>query len=184
MFQNSTILAFEARLDNYQKMLENFEKYRLSRFLAWNVAVSDSNGQADFHVSSGQAPKVTTWDTGNKSSSLLAPKQHLDIHKWCKFDTKITVDTRKLDCLMCETNLPGIDFVHLDVQGAEKMVLDGAVRALRDVKAIWCEVSTVEMYAGQPKKDEIVQYLNARGFRLVSDTCGNSSSGDCLFIRN
>ena len=71
------------------------------------------------------------------------------------------VETRRLDDIP-ETK--GADFLKLDVQGAELLVLTGAEARLKDVLVINTEVEFVPLYKGQPLFADIDSFLRARGF--------------------
>lgn len=61
------------------------------------------------------------------------------------------------------------DAVHvlkLDTQGSELGVLEGAERALADVRVLEIEVEFNEMYEGQPLFGDVDRFLRARGFVL------------------
>jgi hypothetical protein len=75
-----------------------------------------------------------------------------------------------------------IDFIHIDTQGAELTVLQGGKKTLEHVRAVWCEVSKIELYKNQPLKEEVIKWMNNEGFDVRKDTCVNKS-GDVLFVR-
>ena len=56
--------------------------------------------------------------------------------------------------------------VKIDVQGSELEVLKGAEEVLSLLDAIYCEVSFVQLYEGQPLAGDVIAYLSARGFDL------------------
>jgi len=56
------------------------------------------------------------------------------------------------------------DFLKLDVQGAELLVLNGATDALDDTLAIQSEVNFLPIYKGQALFADVDQFLRARGF--------------------
>lgn len=180
LFPNSFIYAFEPRPDNYAEMNSNFVEYGLTgRFQAWRLALGDKVGSVEFYESYGDAPgKRPGWETGNKSSSLLKPKKHLEDHKWCQFRPQ-SVSVKPLDSLA----LHKVDFAHIDVQGAEDKVLRGGRRTFKNTKAIWIEVANVELYEGQAMKNEIMRMLHMMGFKIVKDTCDKQHSGDLLCVR-
>ena len=60
--------------------------------------------------------------------------------------------------------VPAIDFLKLDVQGAELDVLNGGDRVLADALVVHTEVEFVEMYKGQPLFAEVDQRLRRSGF--------------------
>jgi len=73
------------------------------------------------------------------------------------------IDTVRLDDV---PELGDIDFLKMDVQGAELDVLRGAPRVLRDVVAVLTEVEFVPMYEGQPLFGDIDVALREAGFLL------------------
>lgn len=63
---------------------------------------------------------------------------------------------------------PGpIDFLKLDVQGAELMVLRGARSSLRRTAVVHCEVEFSPIYRDQPLYPEIQTELAGHGYYLV-----------------
>ncbi|HET9404582.1 MAG TPA: FkbM family methyltransferase, partial [Burkholderiales bacterium] len=71
--------------------------------------------------------------------------------------------TRRLDDI---PEVSGTDFLKLDVQGGEIMVLNGAVRTLRDVLVIHAEAEFLPMYKNQPLFSDIDPWMRAHGFVL------------------
>ncbi len=137
------------------------------------------------YVSSGKPHDLelakTDWDFGNKSSSLLPPDKTLVIFDWLTFNDFCDVDTMRLDEFVNKHHICRIDLVHMDVQGAEMMVLKGAGRELDLISNIWLEVSNVSLYTGQPLQKDIEAFLNAKGFVKLLDTVDNFS-GDQFWI--
>lgn len=97
-------------------------------------------------------------------SSLLKPGgSHLEIWPGMTW-LEQTVPVRTLDSLGTEP----YDAMILDVQGYELEALKGATETLSRLSWIRCEVSTVEMYAGQPLLEEIDGFLTSRGFERTA----------------
>ncbi len=71
------------------------------------------------------------------------------------------VDTVRLDDI---EQIGDIDFLKLDVQGAELDVLKGGERALAAAVAVQTEVEFVELYENQPLFAEVDRHLRAHGF--------------------
>jgi FkbM family methyltransferase len=183
LFQNAEIYAFEPLPSNTKMAKENFEKYNIHNVRLIEKALSDKNGTAQFFVSNGQPPDAGQgdWDYGNKSSSLLNPAKHLDVSDFITFKQVVTVETITLD-EFCENNkIAGIDFMHMDVQGAEMLVLKGAAKNLRCIKAIWLEVSTIDLYKDQPLAEDIEKFMSANGFVMVRDRL-YGITGERLYI--
>ena len=183
-FPNATVYAFEPLPANAARARQNFEEYGTTSIRLEEIALGDTEGEARFHVSSGQPPghESDDWDYGNKSSSLLAPAQTLDRHTWLRFDDSIVVPVTTLAAYAAIREIEHIDLLHLDVQGAELKVLAGAGPALDTVSAVWMEVEAVPLYSGQPLQADIESFMTERGFIKVKDTV-DDVSGDHLYIQ-
>jgi FkbM family methyltransferase len=183
LFPSATVYAFEPVPDNVRLIEANLAKHPQARIRVMPVALSDSEGRATLFVSSGQPPGAVAsdWDFGNKSSSLLRPDRHLDVHPWVHFESMIEVKTETLEGVCGREGISDIDLVHLDVQGAELSVLKGAGSLLGRIGAIWMEVEAVPLYEGQPLKSDVERFMTRHGFRRVLDTV-DSVSGDQLYV--
>ena len=71
------------------------------------------------------------------------------------------VQTRRLDDV---TEAANSDFLKLDVQGAELMILKDGKEALRSLSVIQVEVEFVELYEGQPLMADVDSFLRSQGF--------------------
>ncbi len=83
------------------------------------------------------------------------------------------VQTRRLDDI---PEIQRIDFLKMDVQGAELDVLRGAERTVAQTVAVHLEVEFVPMYKGQPLFADVDAELRRRGFLLHSllGLCGRT----------
>jgi FkbM family methyltransferase len=183
LFPNSKIYAFEPLSSNIELIQKNFTKYGILNASYFNKALSDVNGVATFHVSSGIPANglETDWDFGNKSSSLLEPEKHLEIFDFIHFDKKIEVETITLKTFCQQHKIQGIDLIHMDVQGAELMVLNGAENFISSIKAIWLEVSKINFYKDQPLVDDVKEFMYRNNFVLIKDSLDNVQ-GDQLYV--
>lgn len=185
LFPKAKVYAFEPRPDNVSKGQQSLKHYRCTQVILENIALSDTRGKAEFYLSEGQpegAKGEEDWDFGNKSSSLLPPSEEMKKHtEWLRFKNKIEVNTQRLEEYAREKQLSEIDFAHIDVQGAELMVLRGAGDFIKKIKLIWMEVEAVELYKGQPLKSEVEDFMKAKGFVNVLDTV-NAVAGDQLYV--
>ena len=176
LFPNAFIHAFEPRYDNINRMTKNFINANLmKRSEIHYCALGNHYGMVDFWKSDGKAGKESHW---YYSSSVLKPKEHLKEHPWCRFKHDSAV-MQRLD----DMHIDHIDFAHIDVQGAEMMVLQGGERTFSKTRAFWIEVANMELYEGQPLRDDIVKYMEQLGCRIEKDTCGDKKYGDILFVR-
>jgi FkbM family methyltransferase len=103
------------------------------------------------------------------TSSLFAPaRETVDLFpglgELMQVVERIPLRTRRLDDL---PELAPVDFLKLDVQGAELMVLQHGHKTLRDVSVLQCEVEFVELYEGQPLFAEVDAFLRSQGFAFL-----------------
>src|SRR5262249_33514243 len=84
---------------------------------------------------------------------------------------RIPAKTTRLDDI---PEITGVDFLKVDVQGAELDVLKGAERLLRGSPVIQIELEFVEIYKGQALFSDVDPFLRQRGYLLhaVLGTCG------------
>lgn len=168
IFPFSSIYIFEPLPKNQNLVVENIIKYKAKNIELVPLAVSDKEGFSQFYVSSGHPenqPKDLDWDFGNKSSSLLLPENNP--HKWLNFNNTIEVKTITLSTFWINNKINIIDFIHMDVQGAELKVLIGAKDFIKKTKAIWLEVAEIELYKNQPLRRDIEKFMNSNGFYLI-----------------
>lgn len=166
LYPKATVYAFEPVPANFEKIHNNFKAYGNEGIHAFQLAFSDKSGKASLHLSSAQS-STQPLPEGNKSSSLLEPDKILSIYSWCRFDQTIEVDTDTLDSFCTQNNIDHIDFIHLDVQGAELMVLGGATKLLSQVASIWLEVENVSLYKNQPLRHKIQSFMKSHDFMLI-----------------
>lgn len=184
LFPNATIFTFEPLPANFELVQKNITEYKANSILPFQLCLSDSIGETTFHVSSGNPENTNTedWNYGNKSSSLLAPAKTKEVHSWLKFEDAITVQTSTLIQFCKEHNISNIDFIHMDVQGAELMVLKGAQDFIQHINMIWLEVEAVELYEGQPLKNDVENFMQSNGFIKLEDTV-YTTAGDQFWAR-
>lgn len=80
---------------------------------------------------------------------------------WMQVVREEAVQTHRLDAI---SEAHGADFIKIDTQGAELMILQNAQNVLRSVSVVQCEVEFVELYEGQPLMAEVDTFLRSQGF--------------------
>jgi FkbM family methyltransferase len=187
LFPNAIVYAFEPREDNCIKAQDLIKSNNKFNIVLENIALSNKDGEAEFYLSEGEPGDLKNsedWDFGNKSSSLFAPSEDMKKHiNWLQFNTKIQVQTQRLDVYCLDKKISLIDFVHLDVQGAELLVLEGAGNFLKQIKTIWLEVEAVELYKNQPLKKDVEEFMKKNNFIQILDTT-DAVSGDQLYLNS
>jgi FkbM family methyltransferase len=182
MFPDARVFAFEPISSNFQKIKDNISAFKSSKIHPFHLALSDKKSTIEIFKSSGNPESEKgDWEHGNKSSSILAPEKHLDVYDWCKFDSKEEVESDTLKSFCQDQDINRVDLLHMDVQGAELMVLKGAADFLSNIRMIWMEVAYVELYKDQPLRDEVTNYMKAQGFILLVEQ-NRVLNGDHLYV--
>lgn len=176
------IHAFEPDPRNIQFIANS----NLEEFCKFNpVAVSGSSGYSDFFLSSGRPndPNRSS-EEWSLSSSLKTPKDHIDIHPWCKFEDSIRVPTITIDEYIKKESINQIDFIWMDVQGAEDLVFAGMNDSKKITKFIFTEYCEdgIELYESAPTKNKILDILGSE-WEILFDF-GNTGLGIDVLLRN
>ncbi len=155
----------------YKNLLER----RLCRVIGFEP---QSDGLAALNASKGDLETYLPYVVGDGKSatlrvchapgmtSLLAPDPNVLRHfpgflEWGQVTQEIPVTTRRLDDI---TEIETIDFLKMDVQGAELMVVQNGRERLKDVVAIQTEISFIALYQSQPTFGAIDSELRRSGF--------------------
>lgn len=82
------------------------------------------------------------------------------------FNDAIVVELQmyKLDDIIPDE--ANIQFLKMDVQGAEIDILDGASRLLNKIKYVYAEVSFEECNEGAPLFDDLYNYMRSKGYKI------------------
>jgi len=173
-YPNVHINAFEPSQAAFSKLQSRFGSNRsVSLF---NIAVSDRIGEALFY----ELPLE-----GN--GSLLKPLESRwrEINKQPVSSTSSSiVSTSTLDTLLAD--IPKLDLLWIDVQGAELSVLSGGVNVLNRTTAIFLEVSIPDSpYSQGCKFDNLDQHLQSKNFRCISLGLDPwNYTGNAFFVRS
>jgi FkbM family methyltransferase len=130
----------------------------LYNFNSYDFAISDHNGRAVFH-----AIDVENNEYGNSGISSLKKGLTTDSRNF----VDIQVEVIRMDKFIQENQLRSIDFLKLDVEGANYEVLDGFGEELSKVKSIQVEGEYRQYWEGQRLYWDIERLLRENNFELV-----------------
>jgi len=175
------VISFEPIPEVFARLKQTARNRQHWRVL--NLALGDKACEAEIYVSANKT-----------ASSLLAPSITGLGHAGFKTIERVKIRVERLEDVLAREYAQTEDkriYLKLDVQGFELSVLQGIGRMLDRVVACQVELSLVEIYQGQPKAQEVYEWLQQRGFLLygVSNTLRNPDTGslqqvDGFFIRN
>ena len=146
--QNITL--FEPLSNNFDVLAERLQKIN-ANIQGHQVALGSKKGNATMYLSSNQG----------ESSSILKPKEHLEQHPDITFNDTEEVEVDLLD----NYEVHEANFINIDVQGYELEVFKGAVKTLKVIDYIYCEVNRGEMYEGNPLIEDLDEFLGEYGLK-------------------
>lgn len=154
-------------------------------FIKLKENISSNLDALAFNVCAGDEDKFVVLHESNnagQSSSVLELGTHRIAHPEVNFIRDITVPMRRMDNYL--VSIEDVDFLNIDVQGAELLVLKGMGKLLDGIKWAYLEVNKEPLYVGCALVGEIDAYLAGWGFiRVETLWCGNTGWGDALYIK-
>jgi FkbM family methyltransferase len=163
----------------FEKLEENLLPYPKQQ--AIQALVADSIGKEfELRVASNDGASSSIFDF--KDHSVLWPEVY--------FEEVIHLKSKTLSSIFEEyiLDINAYNFLVLDVQGAEMLVLMGAEAILDQIEFIQAEAADFKMYDGEAGIRELIEYLDGKGFseiarhRLAGDGVGNNCYE--IFFRN
>lgn len=172
-----SIVWFDANSDYEHALKQNTSKYGSIAQQYFFEALSDVNDE-----------KVVFNITNNgQSSSILPLGSHLSYCPSIQVIDAREVCTKRFDHFEDKIDLKKIDFVVLDVQGAELKVLKGfgdIFSKYPNIKGIFTETNYEEVYIGAPHIVHLEEFLNNFGFeRILNHKFEGFPWGDAFYLR-
>jgi FkbM family methyltransferase len=166
MFPNAKIYAFECNPNTLKLCKNNIQNYT-DRITLIEGAVCDYDGSITFYPIN-QEKTLTSWKDGNPgASSLFKSNGKYNIEKYVQ--DEITTNCHRLDSVMEKYNIPRVDIIWMDLQGAELLALKGLGKHLANLKYMHTEVSYQEMYTGQVMYKELNDFILSNGFEILNN---------------
>jgi FkbM family methyltransferase len=167
------LISFEPLEKSYKQLV--YVSSRDIHWTAWKLALSSREGEAELRIASNEG----------HSSSLneMLPSHTLGAPEVKVVGTeKVAVTT--LDRFLFsnpETKALGRFALKIDAQGEELNVLSGAEETLARCYSVLLEMSLTPLYLGSSNWQDLISYLESRGFTMVGLIPGfTSSSGELL----
>jgi FkbM family methyltransferase len=172
MHPKARIVSFEPDPRNIE-MIKKLGNDKICEL--YEIALSNTNEPMDFYMSSGNSKGLLNDDllTENDwscSSSLKKPTGHLSLHKWITFPNSVKVSCCKLDDFEPLKNTK-IDFMWVDVQGAEDLVFSCAQETLKNTHYVYTEYCNQQLYEGQLNLQGVINLFP--NFKVIYDFGGD-----------
>ncbi len=165
------MIFIEANPSIYDQLRSNIAKYPNAK--AVKACVSDKDGETvTFNISSNEG----------QSSSILEFGTHKTQHADVSFTGSLEMTTTRVDTALKEFDLKGIDFLNIDLQGAELLALRSMGDLIHNFKYAYVEVNREDVYKGCAQIADIDAFLGIHGFvRKEVEWVGGW--GDAIYIK-
>jgi FkbM family methyltransferase len=117
-----------------------------------------------------------------QSSSLLELDTHLQHAPYVTESKRIKGKTITIDTLL--KDIPNdINFVNMDIQGAELKALKGMTQLLNTCQYLYLEVNNEDLYKGCARIQEIDHFVGHFGFERVETSWTPANWGDAFYMK-
>ncbi|MEB3333525.1 MAG: FkbM family methyltransferase [Cyanobacteriota bacterium] len=154
-FPGSQIIGFEADVEQCAEM--NAKALPGVRYFP--IALGARNETRDFYITNHPA-----------SSSFYEPNESLikvyNNLEAAQLNRKVKLEAISMDHFAHGNGITTVDFIKIDVQGAELDVFHGGIQVLKNVLAIVCEVEFIPQYLNQPLFGDVCAFLDQHHFMV------------------
>ena len=153
--QSGRVLAFEPSQREFSRLQSNVDLNRLENVRLFDAALSNQDGEAQLRIAGYE----------HEGQNTLGGFVYEDV------ETLRTerVRTLRLDSVVAEAGLQRLDFLKMDVEGAETRLLQGAETVLRDFRpVILFEVLDSALRQQMSSREELAQLLREAGYVLYA----------------
>jgi FkbM family methyltransferase len=168
-------LPIEDQAEPFHILLDYFPGSKIIAFEIDEALCADLNDRATknikfYPVALGSDDQECTFFETNHPMccSLYRPNEEL-LRMYNNLDVAMlksvgTVKTMRLDDFVAQHDIAEVDFIKIDIQGAELDVFQSGVRTLRDVVFIVSEVEFIPLYQDQPLFGDVCAFLSKQDF--------------------
>lgn len=169
------MFCFEPYEENIKEFKKRICDHRVKLF---EGVVGNTDGSVDFYASLGK----NIYSGSLRQPGDLLFKTWPELFQKENSFAKTVVQSVKLDTFVEQNKIKSIDFMWLDCQGAEDIVIAGGVNTFANkVKYLYTEYSNQEIYAGEPKLSQIIKSLKTYAIMdLQPNQNGDLLGGDVL----
>jgi FkbM family methyltransferase len=150
------VYAFEPTPTTIKILQETIKLNKINNISAVPVALADKKSKLTFYISENAA---------DNSNSLV------NNHRTDRKEETIEVEVNTIDDFAAERNIPKIDFIKVDVEGAELQLLKGAVNTIKKDKPkmiLSVHPGPIQNFGDSTK--DIWNLLHDAGYKIVFGT--------------
>lgn len=142
--------------------------------LLHGLVYSKNNKEVEFNITNNL-----------QSSSILEFGKHKEYHPQVEFIETRKMTTTRIDTLLGKNgiNPEEFNFVNLDIQGVELQALKGFGKYLDNIKYIYTEVNSGEVYKNNDSIEDLDFFLSGFGFKRVETEMTPFEWGDAFYVK-
>lgn len=164
------MIFIEANPSIYNQLIQNIQKF--PNATAFNACISDTESDVEFNISSNEG----------QSSSILPLGTHKNLHPDVSYTGKIQTRTVRMESILQNINIDGVDFLNIDIQGMELPALKSMGAYLHNFNYAYLEVNREQVYEGCAEIDEVDAYLLQFNF-VRKETNWVNGWGDAFYVK-
>ena len=161
MFSNSTVYAFEPVKKNYQALISNIKSNKIKNIVSYQFGLLDKKKNLKIGIPDSKTHKRYKENINDGLFSIFAKKKTLKIKLF------------SLDDVAKNNFFNKIDFIKIDVEGAESLVLEAAKRTIKKYKPIiQIEFNELTEILGKKKIDFFMKFAKKYDYKISYLTKG------------
>lgn len=163
------IIWVEAMGKKVEQMKRKYKNIKIE-----HAVISDKIEQVKFNISNN-----------GQSSSILKLGLHKKFHPSIHYVSSYLTETKLLETIINKNDKLTLNFLNLDIQGAELKALKGiSNKQYKNIDYIYTEVNKDYVYENCALINEIDEYLSEKGFKRVETKWwGSCKWGDAFYIK-
>ena len=161
IFSNSIIHSFEPVRKNYQALITNIKSNKIKNIISYKFGLLDKRKNLKIGIPDAKTHKRYKKNINDGLFSIFAKKKNLKIK------------LLSLDDLNKDNFFNKIDFIKIDVEGAESLVLEGAKKTIKKFKpTIQIEFNELTEILGKKKIDFFIKFAQEYNYNVFYLTRG------------
>jgi FkbM family methyltransferase len=165
------VVWIEANPDIFEILKRNIKD--LPENEAFNICAGDEQKDVILHES----------NNAGQSSSILELGTHKRNHPTVHYVRDIPVKMFRLEDFLGNIDMTGINFLSVDIQGAELLALKGMGKLLEQFNWVYLEVNKEYVYKGNALVGEVDMYLKGFGFKPKEEKWTGAKWGDKFYSK-
>jgi FkbM family methyltransferase len=155
MFSNGVIYSFEPVKKNYQTLISNIKSNKIKNIISYQFGLLDKKKNLKIGIPDSKTHKRYKENINDGLFSIFAKKKTLKIKLF------------SLDDLAKNNFFDKIDFIKIDVEGAESLVLEGAKKTIKKYKPIiQIEFNELTEILGKKKIDFFMKFAKKYDYKI------------------